>query len=134
MSKRRFPGIHQLPLVIIKLSSAVRAKTGERQLHYVPNASWESASASWTKMHLQVGRINPSAAFLWFLSKLQSQCIGAINVGGILLTLFCIDKSNQNLLHNIQHPTKEMCRGWIRAFDHLVETLLAVCQWGFSAP
>ena len=28
MSKRRFPGIHQLPLVIIKLSSAVRAKTG----------------------------------------------------------------------------------------------------------
>ena len=35
MSKRRFPGIHQLPLVIIKLSSAVRAKTGEGQLHYM---------------------------------------------------------------------------------------------------
>ena len=82
MSKRRFPGIHQLPLVIIKLSSAVRAKTGERQLHYVPNASWESASVSWTKMHLQVGRINPSTAYLWFLSKHQNQCIGTINTGG----------------------------------------------------
>ena len=53
MSKRRFPGIHQLPLVIIKLSSAVRAKTGEGQLHYMALHlgkvhQWKKCISSWT--------------------------------------------------------------------------------------